>query len=125
MMHRNRVRTYLGRARPVTGLAFLVLCTILVVALVATVDGQAAALWSPLSPLASPLSATPDASRVEESLSPTAQPTRAAQTEAAQAAPASAEAKRSPAWRSPLGIGLIALGLALVIGGVFWLVRRR
>ena len=125
MMYRNRVRTFLGRARPVTGLAFLVLCTILVVALVAMVDGQAAALWSPLSPLASPLSATPEASRGEESLSPTAQPTRTAQTEAAQAAPASTEAKRSPAWRSPLGIGLIVLGLALVIGGVFWLVGRR
>jgi hypothetical protein len=135
MMHRNRFRTYLGRARPVTGLAFLVLCTILVLAFVAMVDDRAAALWSPLSPLESPVSPTPDTSRAKESLTPTvgppeatqAKPTRAepAQAEATQAAPTPSEVKQSPAWRSPLGIGMVVLGLALVIGGVFWLVRRR
>lgn len=149
MMHSKRARLYLGRARPVTGLAFLVLCTMLVVTFVAMVDDQASALWSPLSPLESPLSPTPDTSPVEESLTPTAIPpeaaqaepaptelapteeaqaevvqAEAAQAEAAQAAPASTGTKQSPAWRSLFGIGLIALGLALVIGGLFWLVRR-
>ena len=140
MMHRDRLRARLGRARPVTGLALLVLCTLVIVAFVAMVDGRASALWSPLSPLESPLSPLPTPSRAEEHVTPTALPPEPTQTkpaqveaaqteepksEAAQAAAMSTDVRQSPAWRSLIGIGLVVLGLALVIGGVFWLVRRR
>ena len=140
MMHRKRFRMHLGGARPVTGLAFLVLFTMLVLALVAKVDDRVSAWWSPLSPLESPVTPTLNTSPAEESLTPTARPPEATQakvtqteptladpvqTEATGAAPGLSEAKQGPAWRSLLGIGLVALGLGLVIGGVFWLARRQ
>jgi hypothetical protein len=135
MVHRNRVRTYLGRARPGAGLAFLVACTLAILAFVAMEDGQALALRSPLSPLDSPVSPAPKPSRAKDSLTPTvrtSEPTPAkpaqpkeTQAEAAQAVPVPTEVKQGPAWLSFFGVGLISLGLALVIGGVFWLVRRQ
>jgi len=105
------------------------------VVFVSVVDDQALALWSPLSPLASPVRPTPDQSGAEKPLTPAtrpAEPTRAksveadeAQAEVTHAAPVSVEVKQDPARRPLLGGGLIVLGLVLVIGGVFWLVRRR
>jgi hypothetical protein len=100
----------------VSGLAFLVLCTLLATSLVAAQDGGVLAFLSPSSPLGSTRAtlAVVSPSRMPSPLSIRVERTMQG-TE---------EDPTGPAWRFPLGIGVIVLGLGLVIGGLFYLLRQ-
>lgn len=90
-----------GKARSGLGLAFLVLCTLLTLALMSKVDQRVSALMSPQSPLL-PLSddkGFPPARSVEF-------------------VPGAAPDRPGSLWRTRLGAGLIVLGGLLVIGGL-------
>jgi hypothetical protein len=97
-------------ARSVLSLAFLVWFTIVSVIALSLHGAPAQAFSSPRSPLDVPRTLVVDRS-------PLPAPARAAAMEAQ-------EAPRQPVWRLILGIGLIAMGVALFVGGSIFLMRR-
>ena len=95
----------LGKARPLVGLAFIVLGTFLALAFLSSTGERAFAFVSPQSPVVP---------ADDETLSSLAQ----------SAESVSREGRASSAWRVRLGTGLIVLGLILVVGGVLWIMDR-
>jgi hypothetical protein len=95
------------KARPVAGLAFLVFCAIVALALASSVDECVMAFASPQSPVV-PVG--------DETLSSLARSVRTV--------PDAGPGWLGSAWRVRLGGGLIVLGVALVIGGLLWVTGR-
>ena len=111
----------LGNARSALCLAFLALSAMLLVGVLTVPGEQVLAFSSPSSPLEAPASPVRDSAK--DASTPVATGVAATQARSFVPIPESTSAAPSPGWSLPLGIGLIVLGLALVVGGLFYLLR--
>jgi hypothetical protein len=110
-----------GNARSAVGLAFLALLAVLLAGALTLPGKQVLAFSSPGSPLAAP--ASPIRGSAKGPGTPTSTGVAETRVQSFVPIPASMSAKPSPGWPLPLGIGLVVLGLALIIGGLLYLLR--
>ena len=99
----QRVKFEHKRARSGPGLALLVVCTLLALALTAREDERALAFASPQSPVA------PESDQARSLALPVVN------------SPRTGPGWLASVWRVRVGIGLVVLGLALVIGSLVWI----
>ena len=110
-----------GNARSAVGLAFLALTAVILAGVFSVPGDQVLAFSSPSSPIETP--ASPVRGPTKDTSTPVATGVAVTQARSYVPIPAATSAAPSPDWSLPLGIGLIVLGLALVVGGLFYLLR--
>jgi hypothetical protein len=103
-----------NRTRPVLGLVLLVCCALWAATVLGGHAPPALAFSSPNSPLGTASSSPLDVVRAP--LIANAAPDAAVQE--------SAPSQEGGAWRVPVGVGIVILGLALVVGGLVYLLRH-